>query len=57
MSEYIEVGPNWESAAHMLAVVLVDGTPAGQAEAKQELIRMGRLLDSLIKERKADVAP
>lgn len=41
------IAPNWEQSAHMLCMILRDGTPRGKADAKAEIVRMGQLLDQM----------
>jgi hypothetical protein len=50
----IDLTPTWEEAMHIFAVVLMDGTPEGQATARDEVIRAGRLLDQLAAAQKTD---
>lgn len=41
------IAPNWEQTAIMLCMILRDGTPKGQADAQDEIIHMGQLLDQM----------
>ena len=55
MNEFkIDMTPTWEQTAQILCVVLENGTThKALSEARQELLRMGRLMDQLIAERGA----
>lgn len=44
------VSPTWAAAAHMFCVVLENGTEEGKAMARSEVLRMGKLLDTLREE-------
>ena len=54
MSETIKLVPSWEAAANMLSMVIRDGTDEGREEAIKEVVRMGKLLDELLKEKTDD---
>lgn len=47
-TEYIDMTPTWLETAHMLMVVLENGTPAGRKAAREELRRMARLADAYV---------
>lgn len=53
MSQYIDVTPSWEATARMLVVLMERGTAEGKAEAEKEILRMGRIIDKLLEEKKA----
>lgn len=44
----IDMTPTWEQTAGMLAMIFENGTEEGKQMAKEELLRMGQLLDELI---------
>lgn len=46
-TETIDMTPTFEQAVKMCIVLLKDGTPQGQREAEEELLRYGRELDRL----------
>lgn len=41
------IAPTWEQNAHMLCMILRDGTSCGKASAEAEIVRMGQLLDQM----------
>ncbi|PCD76768.1 hypothetical protein [Pseudothioclava arenosa] len=49
-----DLTPSWKATADLLFTLAKDGTPEGQRQARQELIRMGELLDTLIAERQSE---
>jgi hypothetical protein len=51
----VNIMPNWEAVAKMHIMLIENGTPQGQQEAKQGILEMGQLLDQLIAERGPDV--
>jgi hypothetical protein len=49
----VDMTPTWEQAARMLLVVLENGSEEGKQMAREEVKRMGILLDSYVSERVA----
>lgn len=50
--EYIDLTPSWETAAHVYITALEHGTGSGKKAARDEIVRLGRLCDHLIKQLK-----
>ena len=47
-SKTVNLQPSWESTMHMLILLLQDGSPAGKAMAKHELLTIGRQMDDML---------
>lgn len=45
MTHYIDMTPTWEETARMLIAVLENGTFEGKKMARDEIVRMGRIID------------
>jgi len=50
MPTRIDMTPTWEAAARMLAVIITNGEDDARADAAQEVIRMGRIIEDLKRE-------
>jgi len=50
MPTRIDMTPTWEAAAQMLAVIITNGEDDARADAAQEVIRMGRIIEDLKRE-------
>jgi hypothetical protein len=48
---YIDITPTWEQAINMHLVIIKHGTPEGKEMARDELLKIGRQMDTLHKER------
>jgi hypothetical protein len=44
----VDITPTWEATLPLLLAVITDGTPEGQAVAREELTRMARIADHCI---------
>lgn len=52
-SRTIDMTPTWTETARMLTVLLEEGTEEGKRVAREEIHRMGEIIDALQKEAKA----
>jgi len=50
MPTRIDMTPTWAAAAQMLAVIITNGEDDARADAAQEVIRMGRIIEDLKRE-------
>lgn len=49
----IDLTPTWAATANILIMALEAGTPTGKEMARVEIMKMGRILDDLVKKRGA----
>lgn len=47
MTTTIDITPTWQETARMLVVLLERGDMQGQKYAREEIIRMGQIIDKL----------
>ena len=47
MPKFIDMTPTWSAAAQMLALIITDGGDDGRADAANEVLRMGKIIDDL----------